>query len=87
MQHQILKNMNTQQMNSQVFTARTNQQSFLQAASGVEMVYEAVEAVALKGLLQRTHEHQLRTAKESSEENGLGWGIILWIIRKVCLAV
>jgi hypothetical protein len=53
------------------------------------MAYEAVEAVALMGLLQRTHdhEHQLRTAKENTEENGLGWGIILWILRKVCLAV
>jgi hypothetical protein len=58
------------------------------------MVYEAVEAVALKGLLQRrnttvamSHEHQLMTAKDNAGKNELGWGILLWILRKVCLAV
>jgi hypothetical protein len=57
------------------------------------MVYEAVEAVALKGLLQRrnttvamSHEHQMRAVENAGKEE-LGWGIILWVLRKVCLAV
>ena len=58
------------------------------------MVYEAVEAVALRGLLQRrntgvarSYEDQLRTVKENAEAEELGWGTILWILRKICLAV
>ena len=54
------------------------------------MVYEAVEAIALRSQLQRrnnsvsvrSHEHQVK----ATEENELIWGIILWIIRKICPA-
>ena len=52
------------------------------------MVYEAVEAIALRSQVQRinisarSHEHQVK----ATEENELIWGFVLWIISKVCPA-
>ena len=51
------------------------------------MVYEAVEAIALRSQVQRrnmsarSHEHQVK-----ARENELIWGFVLWIISKVCPA-
>lgn len=58
------------------------------------MVYEAVEAIALKGQLLRRESNKQSSArsqqqhpvvKEEVEKEELGWAIVvLWIIMKIC---